>query len=91
MVVFCRGTHEPASARLHAAYFRFLLPLASDRGSALGAGIRVQGRPIYKNWIFLAIIPEVEWYEEFDWDVVPRLRFGTDMLFEAAAVDRGPR
>jgi hypothetical protein len=48
-------------------------------------------RPIYKNWIFLVIVPEVEWYKEFDWEFVPRIRVGFDMLFQAAAIERGSR
>jgi hypothetical protein len=48
-------------------------------------------RPIYKNWIFLVIVPEVEWYKEFDWEFVPRIRVGFDMLFQAEAIERPSR
>jgi hypothetical protein len=42
-------------------------------------------RPIYKNWIFISIVPEAEWYDEFHWQFVTKLRIGFDVLFLAGA------
>ncbi len=36
--------------------------------------------PIYKTWLFAEILPEVEWREEDDWDVIPSLKIGFDAL-----------
>ncbi len=44
-------------------------------------------RPIYKNWIFLMITPEVEWRKEDDWLLVPKIRVGIDMLFSVSGVE----
>lgn len=45
-------------------------------------------RPIYKDWMFLMIIPELEWYKEKDWAFIPRIRVGIDMLFSVGDVQR---
>lgn len=39
-------------------------------------------RPLFrKDYLFLEILPEVEWKEEHDWDPVYTLRMGLDILF----------
>jgi hypothetical protein len=45
-------------------------------------------RPIYKNWMFLMIVPELEWHKENDWEFVPRIRIGLDMLFSVGDVQK---
>lgn len=37
--------------------------------------------PIHKDWIFMDILPEVEWKDEDDWDIGPGIRVGFDALF----------
>jgi hypothetical protein len=48
-------------------------------------------RPIYKNWIFINIVPEAEWHKEFDWQFVPKIRIGFDVLFQAGAAAHAAR
>jgi hypothetical protein len=38
-------------------------------------------RPLYKHWIFLELMPTVEWRREDDWATYPSLQVGIDMLF----------
>ena len=45
-------------------------------------------RPLYKDWMFLMITPELEWYKENDWEYITRIRFGIDMLFSVSDVQR---
>ncbi len=45
-------------------------------------------RPIYKDWMFLMVTPELEWYKENDWEFVTRIRVGVDMLFSVGDVQR---
>lgn len=45
-------------------------------------------RPIYKDWMFLMITPELEWCKEKDWEFVSRIRVGVDMLFSVGDVQR---
>lgn len=37
--------------------------------------------PLYKNYIYGELMPEIEWRDENDWDPVERIRLGVDMLF----------
>lgn len=37
--------------------------------------------PFYKDWVFMHIGPQIEFNNETDWDAVPGLRIGLDMLF----------
>ena len=37
--------------------------------------------PLYRNYIYGEIMPEIEWRNENDWDAVQRIRLGVDMLF----------
>jgi len=41
----------------------------------------IHRRPLYKQWVYLEIAPEVEWQNEYDWDAEYTLRIGFDMLF----------
>ena len=41
----------------------------------------VYRRPLYSNWIFLVLQPELEWRNDNDWDMVTTLRIGADMVF----------
>lgn len=45
-------------------------------------------RPLYKNWMYISFIPELEWKLEEHWRLVPRFRVGVDMLFWAEAAAR---
>ena len=45
-------------------------------------------RPIYKDWMFLMITPELEWYKENNWEYITRIRVGIDMLFSVGDVQR---
>jgi hypothetical protein len=38
-------------------------------------------KPIYNNWIYLEVSPELEWKNEQDWDTIYLFRIGLDMLF----------
>ena len=38
-------------------------------------------RPLYREWIYLEVAPGVEWERENNWNTVPNIRFGFDMLF----------
>ncbi len=38
-------------------------------------------RPLYREWVFLEIVPGLEWENDEDWDMIPKLRIGLDMLF----------
>ena len=42
-------------------------------------------RPLYSDWVFLEISPEVNWKNSHDWDTVPSLRVGVDALFWGVA------
>ena len=37
--------------------------------------------PLYKNFIYAEIMPELDWRNENDWKAVQKIRFGIDMLF----------
>lgn len=41
----------------------------------------VHRRPLYKDWLFLEFSPQLEWKNDNDWDLVPGLLVGLDMLF----------
>lgn len=41
----------------------------------------VYRRPVYKQWIYLNVAPGLEWAVQSDWDTVPVLLVGLDMLF----------
>ena len=38
-------------------------------------------RPLRKRWLFVELKPGVEWENERDWDPVPKITVGIDMLF----------
>ena len=38
-------------------------------------------RNIFKKWLFMQTGPEVSFYKKDDWDAVPGIRFGLDVLF----------
>ncbi len=42
-------------------------------------------RPLYKKWIYLEIMPEVQWDNDDEWATEYVLRFGFDMLFWGTA------
>lgn len=37
--------------------------------------------PLYKHWIYLELMPTVEWRREDDWNTYPSIQVGFDMLF----------
>lgn len=37
--------------------------------------------PLHKDWIFMDVLPEVEWKDENDWEFNPGIRIGVDCLF----------
>ncbi len=41
----------------------------------------VYRRPLHRKWIYLELSPGVEWAEERNWDAVPNIRVGLDVLF----------
>lgn len=38
-------------------------------------------RPLYRDWVFLDVTPELEWRREFDWRTDSLLRIGFDAVF----------
>ena len=38
-------------------------------------------RPIYKRWLYLDIVPEIEWRNDNSWEPVPTFIIGFDALF----------
>lgn len=38
-------------------------------------------RPIYRNWLYLDLMPGVEWTRENDWSPTPLIQVGLDVLF----------
>jgi len=64
------------------------------KGSVLGYSVFGEGnvitkhrlewcirRPLRERWLFFEVRPGVEWENELDWDLVPKLTVGIDMLF----------
>ena len=41
----------------------------------------VYRKPVHQDWLFMDIMPEVEWKNEEDWDFNPGIRIGFDALF----------
>lgn len=38
-------------------------------------------KPIHQDWLFMDILPELEWVNEDDWEIAPGIRVGIDALF----------
>ncbi len=38
-------------------------------------------KPIYKKWVYLHIIPEINWRDENEWDTDPGVRIGVELIF----------
>ena len=38
-------------------------------------------RPLYKNWLYLEVAPELQWRNDSDWKTIPILRIGAVAMF----------
>lgn len=39
--------------------------------------------PVHSDWIYLEVAPEVNWREADDWEAIPQIRIGLDVIFAA--------